>query len=217
MSAVVTGLGFAVPGVRTPADLLGPVDATADPIDFRARLGRKGLRYQDQATRLTRCAARDALVDAGLLDDAGLLLVPGDRVGVSVSSNFGNLDTVCRTVETIATGGARVVSPMDLPNASSNVVASTIAISHGLRGPNLMLCNGVTSGLDAVGWAVRLLTAGRADQVVVVGVEPDTEPARRLLGHEPAFDGAVALVLERESAARDRGATVRARLSGYAR
>jgi monoamine oxidase len=59
---------------------------------------------------------------------------------------------------------------MDLPNASSNVVASSVAIRFGLRGPNLMLCNGATSGLDArlhvphvsTAETVRLVRAAKA-------------------------------------------------------
>ena len=216
MRTVITGVGLAVPGVDRPADLLGRTGPAAEPVDVGARLGRGGLRYKDRATLLGRCAGLDALTGAGLLD-GGELRVPADRCGVVVSSNFGNLDTVCRTVDTIAAEAASAVSPMDLPNASSNIIASTIAIEHGLRGPNLTVCNGITSGLDAVHWAASLVAAGRAEAMLVVGVEADTGPVRRLLGTDRAFDGAVALVVEPTAAARVRGARIRAGLGGYAR
>lgn len=225
MSAVVTGVGLAVPGAGHAADLLtSTVDAT--PVDPAARLGKKGLRYLDQATKLGLCAARDALNASGLMrGDARLtgpnpssadveLLVPGESVAVVVSSNFGNLDSVCEVVTVIAAdGGTRLTSPVLTPRLSSNVIASEIAIRFGLRGVNLMVCNGNTSGLDAVHWAATLLASGRADHVLVVGVEPANDVVRRLTGHEHPLDGAAALVVEKPG----RDTAVLAELGDYAR
>jgi 3-oxoacyl-[acyl-carrier-protein] synthase II len=150
------------------------------------------------------------------LEDAGVSADRGAVTGVVASSNLGNLDTVCAVTDTIATAGSVATSPMDLPNASSNVVASSIAIRFGLRGPNLMLCNGGTSGLDAVYWAGLLVAAGRAARCVVVGVETDNAVVRALTGAGMG-DGAVALVLEAAGAARARGAAARAGVGRYAR
>ncbi|MFF8712230.1 beta-ketoacyl synthase N-terminal-like domain-containing protein [Streptomyces sp. NPDC015184] len=216
MSTLVTGIGIAVAGVGTPDDLLRPRQASSAPVEPRERLGRKGLRYKDRATQLGYCAARDALREARLLDDEDRA-PQGDRIAVVASSNYGNLDTICRTVETIAADTASAASPMDLPNASSNVLASSVAIRFGLTGPNLMLCNGETSGTDAVRWALALLGSGRADQVLVLGAEPDTEPARRLSGLDTAFDGAAALVLETQRTAGSRGARALAGIDRHAR
>jgi hypothetical protein len=87
---------------------------------------------------------------------------------------------VCRIAAAVRQEGYRAVSPLETPNASSNVIASTIAIRYGLTGPNVMLCNGATSGLDAVRLGARLIRAGRAEQVVVVGAEPDDEVSQTL-------------------------------------
>ncbi|WP_326767579.1 3-oxoacyl-ACP synthase [Streptomyces sp. NBC_01591] len=216
MSTLVTGIGIAVAGVGAPGDLLRPRQPESAPVEPRERLGRKGLRYKDRATQLSYCAARDALAEARLLDDDGRAL-HGDRIAVVASSNYGNLDTICRTVETIAAETASAASPMDLPNASSNVLASSVAIRFGLTGPNLMLCNGETSGTDAVRWALALLGSGRADQVLVLGAEPDTVAARKLTGQDTAFDGAAALLLETQRTAAARGARARAGIGGHAR
>ena len=215
MKVVVTGAGLAVPGADS-VELLRRAGPGSGPVDPAAVLGRRGLLYKDGATQLALCAARGALADAGLLA-ADELTVPGDEVAVVASSNLGNLDTVCRAAATIEASGVGAVSPMDLPNASSNVVASSVAIRFGLRGPNLMLCNGATGGLDAVSFAVGLVRAGRAARAVVVGVEPSNEIARQLTGCERLLDGAVALVVEAASAARARGARQLAAIGGYAR
>jgi 3-oxoacyl-[acyl-carrier-protein] synthase II len=213
MNVTVTGVGIALPGVRTPTDLLNP--EPSGPVDPGARIGRKGLRYKDRATQLAYVVAHDALHDAGLLVD-GELTVPHGQVAVVASSNFGNVDTITDTVQTIATETAAATSPMLLPNASSNVVASSVAIKFGLQGPNLMLCNGETSGLDAVFWATTLIASGRAEQALVIGVEPDNPAVRRLTGAE-GFDGAVALVLETQASAEARAATPRATIGDYTR
>ena len=213
----VTGVGLAMPGVRTVRELLAgrPQDAAA--VDPAARLGKKGLRYKDRATQLALVCADEALRDAGLLGDDGLT-VPGESVAVLIASNYGNVDTVCAIVETIAAeGSAGGLSPMDTPNASSNVIASTLAVKYGLRGPNLMLCNGPTSGLDAFRWAAALIRSGRADRALVLGVEPDNEAVRRLAGTDRMVDGAAAVVVERQGLGPARGVAELAELGGTAR
>ncbi|MBC9724533.1 beta-ketoacyl synthase N-terminal-like domain-containing protein [Streptomyces sp. TRM68367] len=228
--AVITGLGTAVRGLTGPQDLLGPLPAdhrdAADPV---SRLKGRGLRYKDRATKLGMAAAADALRAAGLTGDNGDLTVPGESVGVVASTNYGNADTVCATVQTIAESTYLATSPMTLPATSSNVVASWVAITHGLRGANLTLCNGPTSGLDAVNWARLLIAAGRVERVLVLGVEPDNAAVRHVTGtpqapvvENPAavpelFDGAAALVVESAASARARGARHLAAVGPYAR
>ncbi|MFD7019510.1 beta-ketoacyl synthase N-terminal-like domain-containing protein [Streptomyces sp. NPDC059161] len=217
MSTLVTGVGLALPGVRSPEDLLGRIEVSGDVVDPAARIGKKGLKYKDRATQLALCCADEALRDAGLFGADGLS-VDGETIAVIVASNYGNVDTVCSVVETIAADGAASgISPMDTPNASSNVIASTLAIKYGLRGPNLMICNGATSGLDAVRWANSLIAAHRADRALVLGVEPDNEIVRRLTGADHVIDGAAAIVLEHPAAAAERGAPGRAVLGASIR
>ncbi|MEU5658013.1 beta-ketoacyl synthase N-terminal-like domain-containing protein [Streptomyces sp. NPDC047737] len=214
MSIYVTGVGVALPGADSAAELAA-AERPVGSVDPAAVLGKKGLRYKDRATQLGLVAAQRVLTDAGLLHD-GTLTTDGTRVAVLVSSNLGNVDTACRVARTIADEGTRGLSPMDTPNASSNIIASEIAIRFGLHGPNLMVCNGPASGIDAIRWGTALLRSGRADQAVVVGVEPDNEIVRELVGG-PVADGGAALVLEHADAVVARGATVRAVIGGHTR
>ncbi|MFB7668821.1 beta-ketoacyl synthase N-terminal-like domain-containing protein [Kitasatospora sp. NPDC056138] len=215
---LVTGVGLALPGASRPTDLLRSAPTAGSPaVDPAAVLGRRGLRYKDRASQLALCAARDGLRAAGLLEDE--LTVPGGSVGVVVSSNLGNLDTVCGVADEIGELGVNGISPMGLPNASSNVIASSVAIRYGLRGPNLMVCNGATSGLDAVYWGAAMVAAGRADRILVIGVETSNRWVSGLSGRpeDQLLDGAVALVLERAEAAGARGAVGTAVLGRYTR
>ncbi|KUJ66217.1 beta-ketoacyl synthase [Streptomyces albus subsp. albus] len=216
----VTGVGLALPGATSAAELLRDTPAPAGPFDTAEVIGKRGHRYKDRATQLALCAAIDGLRDAGLIPAGSEeLAVSGADMGVVASSNLSNLDTVCGAAEQINRESVGAISPMGLPNASSNVVASTIAIRFKLHGPNLMLCNGPTSGLDAVHWAANLIAAGRIRRALVIGVETHNEIVEGLLRTEAAelLDGAVALVVESAEAAAERGATPAAELGGYRR
>ncbi|MCM2387927.1 beta-ketoacyl synthase N-terminal-like domain-containing protein [Streptomyces albipurpureus] len=218
---LITGIGTALPGVEGPMDLVDtatPRAGTAPPVDPAALIGKRGLRYKDRASQLALCAALAALTDAGLWAK-DQLTVAGPSVAVVVSSNLGNLDTVCEVAADITTEGVNGISPMGLPNASSNVIASSVAIRFGLQGPNLMVCNGATSGLDAVHWGAAMLRAGRAERALVIGVETHNGPVEWLVGRPAAelLDGAVALLLETAPAAAERGSAPIAVLGSYAR
>ena len=226
-SVVVTGTGIEIPGIATSRDLLDVTAGLPIPGAFapEERLQRKGLRYKDHATRLALCAARAALLDARLPTTAAEQGSP-ERFGVVVSSNLGNVDTVCRVAGTISESGVDGTSPMDLPNASSNVPAATVAIWYGLKGPNLMVCNGATSGTDALYTAANAIRAGRADRMLVIGVEPANPVTQRLMSASLAsagvsvaelrlMDGAGAVVLESAAAAAERAGEVRGILTGY--
>lgn len=204
--ARVTGWAIHVPGAAPAA--LGPgADGSEAVPAGRAHelLGRRGLLYKEPATRLALCAVHRAL---GL--PPGWRRSPGPvdaGTAVVASSNLGNVATVRKVVDALDRGGVREVSPLDAPNASSNVVASTVAIWFGFGGPNLMVCSGATAGLDGVALGSLLLASRRADRVVVVGAEPDDEvsaalhAARPAAGGAPLRAGAAAVVLEPAEAA----------------
>lgn len=193
MTAAVTGWAVHLPGAAAPALApAAPAAPAVPPERAHELLGRRGLLAKEPATRLALCAVRHLLGPPS----GG---PPDPRTGVVVSSNLGNVATV-RRVAGAAT--VRDVSVLEAPNASSNVIASTIAIWFRLGGPNLTVCSGAGSGLDAVALGTLLLRAGRADRVVVVGAEPDDEVAaavhrgRGTACGAPLRAGAAAVLLE---------------------
>lgn len=121
-----------------------------------------------------------------------------------------------------------------------NITAAHIAIEHGLRGENETICTACTSGTQAIGAALRAIRSGRADLVLAGGsdamINPmglvgfgmlgvlstrTDDPARASRPFDRDRDGFVMgegssmLVLESTGHARERGATVLARLEGY--
>jgi 3-oxoacyl-[acyl-carrier-protein] synthase II len=194
VTARVISSAVHVPGRDAAALLNGtaPAVPACGPADAHELLGRKGLRHRDAATRLALCAAQRALglppgpVDAPVVDPA---------FAVVASSNLGTCNAVCSMSERVRADGPSAVSILEAPAASSNIVASSVALRFGLGGPNVMLCNGPSSGADAVRVALRLLTARRAERVLVVAAEPDDAVAQRLFAGARVAAGAAALVL----------------------
>jgi 3-oxoacyl-[acyl-carrier-protein] synthase II len=213
MRVVVTGVGLAVPGCVTVQDLLGGVVVPGGFDPAKALLGRD-LRHKDRASRLAIRAVEPALKDAGLFAD-GFTGQP-DRTAVVVASILGILDDVCHGADVIAEKTVAGMSAVTLPQTSINVIAGSVAIRHGMRGPNVTLANGATSGLDAVHFARNLIAAGRADTAVVVGAEPAGEAVSKLLGANAA-DAAVAIVVESAASAAARGVRPRAGIAEYRR
>ncbi len=165
-------------------------------------LGRKDLLYKDEATRLALCAVHQALGRGQAEPRPARPVDPA--TAVVVSSNLGNVAVVRDVAETVRAGSGHDVSPMLAPGASSNVIATAVAIWFRLGGPNLMICSGATGGLDAVRAAMLLLRAGRAERVIVVGVEPADPVARELhetragqAGRRPLRAAAACIVLDR--------------------
>ncbi|MEV6304169.1 beta-ketoacyl synthase N-terminal-like domain-containing protein [Actinoplanes sp. NPDC051861] len=177
-------------------------EEAAGPARAATVLGRKGLLAKEPATRTALCAVHRALgLPAGARPDQPL--DPG--TAVVVASNLGNVATVAAVSRTVATEGGAAVSVLDAPNVSSNVIASSIALWFRFGGPNLMVCSGDRAGADALRLAGLLLRAGRADRVVVVGVEPDDEVAAALHGagrYGPPLRGGAACLVLRSAANR---------------
>lgn len=156
-------------------------------------LNRKGFRYKDEATLIAMVTAKHVLASAPSLTEEEKM-----RCAVIVSSNLGNLNTVVETAQLIDSEDVNATSAMALPNASSNVTSASIAIVFQLRGPNLMLCNGRQSGMDAFQLAQDLMTAGRAERVLIIGVEVDNSCVRSLFENiRDRFHGGAGYLLER--------------------
>lgn len=197
-TATVTGWAAHVPGLSA-GNLPGALAAQGCAPEKAAEvLGRKGLLGKEPATRLALCAVHRTF---GLGPGRPAEPLPGGaRTGVVVSSNLGNVETICSVLDEMREHSGRAVSPLQAPNASSNIIASTIAIWYGFTGANLTACSGATGGLDAVRLGTLLVRSGRVDRAVLVGVEPGDATASALAAtgpvHAPLRAAAACVVLE---------------------
>lgn len=170
--------------------------------------------------------ALDAVVAAGRPHAAH----PPGRVavcsGTSHGSNHGLLEHLAQ-----AHAGARP-DPRLLADTPA-VVALEVAAELGAGGPALTFNTACSAGLNAIGQAFLLVREGRADCAVAGGhdafsflsfagftslraLDPDAcRPFDEARAGLSLGDGAAYVVLEREDAARRRGASILARLGGY--
>ena len=137
--------------------------------DFKAEdiLGPKGLRNLDRTTLLALCAAKLCL------DDADFQITEGNanRVGVVLGTTMGSVWSISEFDKEGLRNGPRAVNPAAFPNTVMNAPASQISIRFGIKGFNTTISSGFTSSLDALMYAETFLTLGRADAVLVGGVE----------------------------------------------
>jgi 3-oxoacyl-[acyl-carrier-protein] synthase II len=267
---VITGLGAVTPyGVGVPALFDGLLSGrnTAgrikrfDPSEYTvqiacevpdfdpyAHLPRKVVRQLDPFAQFAMIAAEEALTQAGFIepgDHKGEPRVPvqgvdPNRFGVMIASGIGGINEMTTEHEKLVRSGPGKVRPYLAIALPLNMGGGQVAIRHGLQGPSFSVVSACASGGDALGTALDLMRAGRADVVLAGGAEAAVNQitiagfgaagALSRHNHEPErasrpFDvdrdgfvcgeGAGLLVLERESHARARGATILAELAGY--
>lgn len=198
--------------------------------------GRRKARRNDRFTLFALEAARQAVADAGLEFDDGLKQVTGVFIGTAI----GGILTLLKNYDVLQKSGPRRVSPFMVPMMMPNAASGTVAITYGLRGPNLSIASACATGSHAIGEAAEVVRRGDAEVMICGGSEavitPLTLSAFRNMGasstrnDEPQracrpFDagrdgfvlgeGAGVLVLESQEYARRRGAHIYAELVGY--
>jgi 3-oxoacyl-[acyl-carrier-protein] synthase II len=250
---VVTGIGVLSPlgdsaaalhtALRDGVDALGPI--TAFPTDGlpRARgvelrdfdparyLGDANFRPLDRTGLLAACAARLALVDAGLGEED----LSAREVGLFVGTNFGSVRTIAEFDRRGLEAGPLYVKPFDFANSVINAAAGQTAIWHHLRGPSSTVSAGAASGVQAIALAADAVAEGRAEVALAGGAEElsfesllsfaragllasDGEAPRPFDARGTGFvlgEGAAFLVLEAADRAAARGARTLARVLGH--
>jgi 3-oxoacyl-[acyl-carrier-protein] synthase II len=124
-----------------------------------------------QARRLDRCeqfaivAAREAWADAGTPE------VPPERLGVVVSSGIGGIASTLTAYDTLHERGWQRLSPYTVPMLMPNGAAGWIGIELQARAGVHTTVSACASGAEAIGYAIDMIRAGRADVVVAGGTE----------------------------------------------
>jgi 3-oxoacyl-[acyl-carrier-protein] synthase II len=211
-----------------------PLGGEVKDFDAQKYLGRRNLRPLDRTSRLVAAAAQLALDDSGWTAE----MRGTEEVGLVLGTMFCSVRTISEFDRRALEAGPAYASPMDFANTVINAAAGQTAILHDLRGVNTTVSTGVTSGLQAIAYAVDLIRAGRARALLAGGAEElcfesfyGFDRAGLLCrsdGHEGHYavpfdarrngftpgEGAALLMLEEESSALGRGARVLAEVAG---
>ena len=254
---VITGLGavnavgIGVPdfldGLREGRPGGGPItqfDATSSPVkiacevkgfDATTVLDKKTARRTDRYCHFALFAAREAVQQAQLDIEA-----EADRIGTSIGSGIGGLNTLYVAHEHIFEKGIDRFSPFWVPALIPNMGAAYVSIELGTRGPLVASCTACAASSMAVGDAVMYIRNGMADVMLAGGAEAAVTPmgiggfhgmrAMSTRNDDPAgasrpFDldrdglvigeGGACLVLEELEHAKARGVEILAEVTGY--
>jgi 3-oxoacyl-[acyl-carrier-protein] synthase II len=255
---VVTGMGTVNPcglDVDTTWDNLlngrsgvGPItlfDPTALGVKIAAEVkGFDPANYMDvrEARRRDRFAQFAIASTAQAIQQARLKIDESnaDEVGVVLGTAIGGLQSYYDCMETYIKLGPRRINPFTLTMFIADSAPAQLAISLGLRGPNMAPVSACASGADGVGIAYEMIMRGHATAMVCGGSEATVTPvgiasfdrmgAMTRENDNPTKacrpfsadrsglvmgEGAGVLVLERLDSALARGAEPLAELIGY--
>ncbi len=217
-------------------------------------IDRKEARHMANFSKFAVATAVEAWKDAGfaLRDAEGASASVGteatssfrpdmDRVATILGVGIGGLEVTGESFKTLFEKGPDRLSPLAIPELIANEGAGNMAIALGAKGPCQVVTTACASSTDALGYAMDLIRAGRADVVVAGGSEAvimeftvggfmkekalsthfnDTpeKACRPFNADRDGFvmgEGAAMLILESEEHAKARGAKVYAELAGY--
>ena len=212
--------------------------------DFDAYLAETGYVDRKAARHMAACsiygvvAAVEAGKDAGFTDENKPDM---DRVGTMIGNGIGGMQTTGESMKTLFDRGPDRLSPLAIPELIANEAAGNISMALGAKGPAQVVVTACASSTDALGVALDLMRAGRADVMVAGGTEATIlefavggfmkmkalatqfndrpEKASRPFNADRCGfvmgEGAAMLVLETEEHAKARGAQAYCELAGY--
>jgi 3-oxoacyl-[acyl-carrier-protein] synthase II len=198
-------------------------------------IDRKTARRMDRFAQMILAAAYQARDDSGF--EVGS---EGERVGASIATGIGGLQSYQDCYDVLRERGPDRVSPFSIPSIIPNMGAGWVSIELGTRGPLMSQCTACAASNMAIGDAMDEIRIGRADVMFAGGTEApitqvgiagfdamralsrrNDDPARASRPFELNRDGlvmgeaAAVIVLEELEHARDRGARIYAELLGY--
>ena len=198
-------------------------------------MDRKDARRTDRFAQFAVAAASQALTD-GKVDVAK----EPERIGVSIATGVGGLETLVEQVLLMEKRGPSRLSPFLVPMLMANAGSAQVSMQFGLKGPNLTHVSACASSAHAIGECAAIIDRGQADIMVAGGAEAAVLPlaigafstmhamSRRNDDPEHAsrpFDkdrdgftlseGGAAVILEERDHALARGAHIYGELVGY--
>ncbi|HEY9085644.1 MAG TPA: beta-ketoacyl-ACP synthase II [Candidatus Tyrphobacter sp.] len=205
--------------------------------DGEQLIGRKEARRMDRFTQYAFVAAREAIEDAKLPEDAEMR----SRIGAVIGTGIGGILTFWAMSDRAHELGTwSRTSPFFIPMLMSNAAPAHISMAYGFRGPIFATASACASANDAIATAYNLVAHGDCIAMITGGTEAVISPlavggfcsmrAMSTRNDEPAracrpFDrerdgfvlgeGAGILLLEEAEHAQARGARVYAELLGY--
>ena len=146
--------------------------ATVKDFENNPNIDSKESRRMDLFIQFGLAACAEAITDSGInIEDHDV-----DRIGVSIGSGIGGLETIEKNALVLNQKGPKRISPFFVPGSIINMASGTVAIKYGLRGPNLSMVSACSSAGHSIGYAARSIAYGEADIMVTGGAEAAMSP-----------------------------------------
>ena len=128
----------------------------------------KDIKRNDRFIQYGLFAANMAIRDSGIdqLNEEQKL-----RIGVSVGSGIGGLETIYDGSLTINERGSKKLSPFFIPSSLVNLLSGQISIKYGFKGPNHSVVTACATGAHSIGDAAEMIKRGASDIMVAGGAE----------------------------------------------
>ena len=154
-----------------PAKIAGYLNNNPEDNDYFNNslfLEAKDIKRNDRFIQYGLVAAKMAIDDAGLenLTDNEKL-----RVGVSVGSGIGGLETIYEGSLTINNEKPKKLSPFFIPSSLVNLLSGQISIKYGFKGPNHSVVTACATGAHSIGDSGEMIKRGAADVMIAGGSE----------------------------------------------
>ena len=178
------------------------------------------------------------------IEDAGLKNLSDDdklKIGVSVGSGIGGLETIYEGSLTISNKEPKKLSPFFIPSSLVNLLSGQISIKYGFKGPNHSVVTACATGAHSIGDSGEMIKRGAANVMIAGGSEAAVcklglagfcaarslstsfnekphEASRPWDKNRDGFvmgEGAGIIILEEMEYAKKRGAHIYAELLGY--
>ncbi len=128
----------------------------------------KDLKRNDRFIQYGLLAAKMAIEDAGLIN---LTEEEKLKVGVSVGSGIGGLETIYNGSLTINSKDNKKLSPFFIPSSLVNLLSGQISIKYGYKGPNHSVVTACATGAHSIGDSGEFIKRGAADIMIAGGSE----------------------------------------------
>ncbi len=128
----------------------------------------KDLKRNDRFIQYGLLAAKMAIEDAGLIN---LTEEEKLKVGVSVGSGIGGLETIYNGSLTINSKENKKLSPFFIPSSLVNLLSGQISIKYGYKGPNHSVVTACATGAHSIGDSGEFIKRGAADVMIAGGSE----------------------------------------------
>ena len=134
-------------------------------------MDRKDARRTDRFAQFAVAAASQAMTDAKL----DVAKEP-ERIGVSIATGVGGLETLIEQVLLMEKRGPSRLSPFLVPMLMANAGSAQVSMQFGLKGPNLTHVSACASSAHAIGECAAIIQRDQADIMVAGGAEAAVLP-----------------------------------------